>query len=278
MDVSVTRGVCIFILVGLCLGAAAPGQAAETEFYSPVYSTEYDIVWNSDADVEVDDSEIGYAYSERGFAGSGQGQLPKFDSALGTLLEATVTFSYVLDGDGAWTQTDGPDANTKGVLAWDNESTVAPSVDLSITVEVGITSAATDLSDFSQFDGSGSVTASDDSTPDFKGDDAFGIGMSDTPAELTGGDSVVLDPNNHGNLRDAVVGTGSWDVTSSPFITFVAVRDDPNAEGEVYTSNPDVKVTATVQYKYIPEPATLLMLALGGLAFGGFATARKRRT
>jgi len=175
--------------------------------------------------------------------------LPQFDPSIGTLISVT----FELNAE-----------TSAGTIAWDNEAAVASDVDLGIGAEVtatalsGVAAVAVPL----QL-GSSSVDADNDGAADYVGTDAFSVTGG------TGSDSA----SDSTTVVGAYIGTGTFDVLMV-------------ADTETYLSttggygpidpNPGItEGTVKVIYEYVPEPASMVMLTLGGL---GVLARRRRRS
>ncbi len=198
------------------------------------------------APVMADEISHSNTYGPTGVAFAGLAvPLLKFDPGLGTLTKVTLEL----------------DANTdSGSIKWDNEASIPSDIVMGIGAEVTATAplGLIALTAIPLQSGSGTVAADNDGAADFLGTDSFGI---------TGGS---------GNDSDS-------DFTQSSLATFIATF-----AGETFDTTVDSVVstylyttggygpidsvpgmtdgTITVTYEYVPEPATMSLLAVGAVA------------
>jgi len=173
--------------------------------------------------------------------------LPQFDeTTFGTLLGVKLTLDATASA---------------GAITWDNESTQVTDVDLGIGGEVTATapSALTLIATPLQM-GSGVGIAADEAVeipdPDFAGPDSFtvtgGTGADDDSATLT--NPALFGP---------YIGVGTFNVDISSIVkTYVLTS---GGTGDTQSTAGKTSGVVTVQYEYVPEPATLALLGLGGL-------------
>ncbi len=167
-------------------------------------------------------------------------QLPQFDPSMGTLVKVTLTLDVTTTG---------------GTIVHDNEAGSPSDVTLGVgaTVEAFAPSALTVVAVPLQTD-TGSVEADSDAAADFVGDDSFAIATTSGSDDDT---AMLL------NTFAPYVGTGTFDtVIKNTIETFLSTSGGfgPN------DANPGTfDGTVTVTYEYIPEPASLALLGLGGL-------------
>lgn len=184
------------------------------------------------------------------FSETAVASLLEFDPSIGTLTK--VTFELF--------------ANTSsGTIAWDNEALIASDVTLGIGAEVtakaltALTAVAVPLQT-----GTSSVDADNDGAADFIGTDSFSVTGG------TGSDTDSVSTTVPAELA-LYIGTGSFDVLmSSGTETFLSTT---GGYGPIDPVTGITDGTVKVTYTYIPEPATMSLLALGGLAL----LRRKRR-
>jgi len=172
--------------------------------------------------------------------------LTQFDPSLGTLQSITLRLDATA---------------SVGSITWDNESDVLTDVTLSIGGEVtavapsALTLVAMPLQTGSAQDIPGDE-ASESPDPDFAGPDSFtvtgGTGTDDDTAVLT--NSALFVP---------YVGLGNFDVDISSIVK--ALTDAQGGSGQTDSTPGQTSGTVTVRYDYVPEPATLAILGLGGL-------------
>jgi len=173
--------------------------------------------------------------------------LPQFDeTTLGTLLSVTLTLESTASA---------------GTIVWDNESAVLTDVTLGIGAEVSATgpSALTLVAVPLQMGtGLGIVAdlAGEVPDPDYAGADSF------TVSGGTGTDSDSDTLTNHA-LFTPYIGTGTFNVDISSIVeTFVSTT---GGTGLTQPTAGQTEGKVTVRYEYVPEPATLALLGLGGL-------------
>jgi len=182
--------------------------------------------------------------------------LSQFDEAtFGTLLSVTLT----LDAEAS-----------AGSITWDNESALLTDVDLGIGGEVTATApSALTLVTLPMQEGSGTGIAADEAgespDPDFAGPDSFSVTGG------TGTDSKFDTLTPPADLTP-YKGTGTFDVLIKSGLETDVHTSGGN--GEIQYSNGKTSGTVTVTYEYLPEPATLALLGIGGL---GMLIRRRRK-
>ena len=168
--------------------------------------------------------------------------LSQFDPALGTLNSVTLTLDATASA---------------GSIAWDNEADQPSTVTLGIGAEVtAIAPDALALVAVPLQTDSGSVDADNDGDADFIGTDAFSV----TGGTGNDSDSAALPP---GDLTP-YIGTG--DIAVSVVGLAETYLSTSGGFGPIDPTPGDFSGTVTVEYNYIPEPATLSILTLAGLA------------
>jgi len=174
--------------------------------------------------------------------------LSQFDEAtFGTLLSITLTLDATASA---------------GSITWDNESDQETDVDLGIGGEVtaaapsALTLVATPFQTGSATDvAADEVGESPD--PDFAGPDSFSV---------TGGTGTDSDTDTLTNSADfgPYKGTGTFDVDISSIVKTMVLTSGGSGDTQSTAGKTEGKVTVT--YEYVPEPATLALLGLGGVA------------
>ncbi|MCE5325077.1 MAG: choice-of-anchor E domain-containing protein [Planctomycetaceae bacterium] len=172
--------------------------------------------------------------------------LTKFDPALGTLTKVTLQLN----------------ANTNaGSIAWDNEGGVASSVTLQIgaTVKASAPLNLIAVTAVPVQSGSGSVSADNDASPDYIGDDAFGVTGG------TGSDSNSAFTTSSLSTFIATFAGETFNATLES-----SIKTTLSTDGGYGPINPspgltDGTVKVTYEYTPIPEPVTMSLLGLGGL-------------
>lgn len=169
--------------------------------------------------------------------------LPKFDPALGQLVGVMLEINAGISG---------------GKVFFDNEGAMGGAVTLGYggTVEVsalGISAVATLPLQLS----SGTVDPDSDGPWDFLGGDAFSF----LAGAASGIASTALDANDD---LSAFIGPGSFDAAVSSRVRTQLETTGPY--GPISVDPGVVEGNVTVRYAYvIPEPATILLLCLGGV-------------
>jgi len=169
--------------------------------------------------------------------------LQKFDPTLGTLIKVTLE----LQAD-TWA----------GTIAWDNEATIPSDVSLGIGAEVTATAMSTlTVIALPMQTGSGSVDADNDGAADFIGTDSFAI---------TGGSGSDSDSDSTSVPAEMLpfIGTGVFPVLAESVVeTYLSTT---GGYGPIDPLPGMTGGAVSVTYEYVPEPATMTLLALGGLA------------
>jgi hypothetical protein len=145
-----------------------------------------------------------------------------------------------------------------GSIEWDNEDPVTGTV----TLKIGATITATGPSSVTMItipsqEGTTSVAADNDGAPDYIGTDAFAVTSGTGHDE----DSDTL---TNTALFTPYVGTGNFQVDLSSAV-FTSV-ETTGVSGVSRSTNGTTTGSIKVTYEYIPEPATMALLSLGGLA------------
>ncbi len=168
--------------------------------------------------------------------------LNQFNPSLGTLTGVTLTLDATASA---------------GTISWDNEAGVSSNVTLGIGATVtAVGPDALTLIAVPLQKGTSTVTADTDDVADFIGTDAFSVTGG------TGSDSDTAYPTSP---FAAYLGTGTFSVNvSSAVETYLSTT---GGFGPIDSSSGSFSGTVTVTYEYIiPEPATMSLLGLGGLA------------
>lgn len=166
--------------------------------------------------------------------------LDQFDPSMGTLESVTLT----LDAD-----------VSAGTIDWDNEAGVPSDVTLGIGATVTATGPdALALVAVPLQKASSTVDADNDGAADFIGTDAFSVTGG------VGNDSDIANPA----IFTSYLGTGTFSVDiTSAVETYLSTT---GGSGPIQSSSGLFEGTVTVEYNYTPEPATMSLLGLGGLA------------
>ncbi len=153
-----------------------------------------------------------------------------------------------------------------GTIEWDNEDAVPGTVTLKIgaTVTATAPNSVTLITIPSQSGSAGVLADSDGTPPDYAGDDWFAV---------TGGTGHDEDQDTLTNqlLFTPYIGGGNFTVSLSSLV-FTSVETS-GASGESRSVNGTTDGSIKVTYEYVPEPATMSLLAIGGIA----ALVRRRR-
>jgi hypothetical protein len=151
-----------------------------------------------------------------------------------------------------------------GVLAFDNESSTTASVVLGIGAYVGVQGpvpvggSRLIVSPTATETTTGFVTGDTESGfPDFIGLDSWSIHSPYAASTMADSRTTALD------LAPYI---GAGDVTFTFIGNTSTAGTGPLPDGGIMVTPPYYKFTTTVEYTYTPEPATLSLLALGGLA------------
>lgn len=167
--------------------------------------------------------------------------LDQFDPSLGTLTSVTLELA----------------ANTSaGTISWDNEAGVTSTVTLGIGATVtAVGPDALTLITVPLQSGSSSVDADNDGAADFIGTDAFAITGG------TGFDTDSADPTDF----SAYLGTGTFAVDLTSLVSTNLSTNGGYGPIDPVPGLYDGLVTVTYTYD-VPEPMTMSLLGLGGLA------------
>jgi len=170
--------------------------------------------------------------------------LPQSDEAtLGTLLKVTLTLDATAQA---------------GQIAWDNESAVITDVTLGVGGEVTATApSALTLVAVPLQSGTGiGIAADNDGVADFIGTDAYAV---------TGGVGIDNDQDviTNAALFGPYKGVGTFNVDISSILKTSLLTT--GGLGDLQTLAGTTSGTVTVRYDYVPEPATMALVAVGGL-------------
>ena len=150
-----------------------------------------------------------------------------------------------------------------GGLAFDNESSTTASVVLGIGAQVGVlgpepvSGSRLIVSPTATETTTGFVTGDTESGfPDFIGTDSWSIYSPYAASTMADSRTAAFD------LAPYI---GAGDVTFGFIGNTSTAGTGPLPDGGILTTPPYYKFTTTVEYTFTPEPATLSLLALGGL-------------
>jgi hypothetical protein len=170
--------------------------------------------------------------------------LPLFDPSLGVLTQVTITLN----------------ADTEaGSIIWDNESDIVTDVTLGVGATVTATApgALTLTAVPLQSNSTTGVAADNDGAADFAGADSFtvagGSGSDSDTDSLTG---VAVAP---------YIGVGNFNVNIGSVLATSVITSGGFGPTSVVNGTTDGTVEVTYEYTPIPEPASLGLLAAGGL-------------
>jgi hypothetical protein len=151
-----------------------------------------------------------------------------------------------------------------GEIKWDNESDESTLVKLGIGAEVSATAPdALTIIILPLQKGQATVAADNDGTADFIGTDALTV----TGNSGTDSDSAIP------TIFTPYIGTGTFAVTIASVVETYASTTG-GGTGECVSTAGQYNGEVTVEYTYVPEPATMCLMASG---FGALLLRRKRR-
>ncbi len=171
--------------------------------------------------------------------------LQKFNPSLGTL----TGIQLLLDADAS-----------AGTITWDNESTAITTVDLGIGAKVtAIAPNTLTLIAIPLQTGSGSAAPDDETgAPDFAGDDSVTV---------TGGSGCDSDTANPDAADFGLyTGTDTFAVDISSILGTSVVTSGGSGTSSSQAGSYCGTVTVVYTYENVPEPATMGLLASGGVA------------
>jgi hypothetical protein len=171
--------------------------------------------------------------------------VPQYDGTPGSLL--SITLELLANA-------------TNGQVEWDNEDPVDGEVTLAIRSEFHAIAPNLSLQlILPNQQATTTVTADTDGTPDYIGSDSFAVGGSSDQGQT----SKTL---TNTALFSPYLGAGHFHVNLSALV-FTKITTI-GASGESRASNGQASGTVKVTYEWseVPEPATMALLSLGGLA------------